>query len=260
MEFLQNLRNIREKILLVCAKAKEGHIPSSLSVLDILWCLYDSVLNIDPFDEHRDIFILSKGHAAIGLYVVLAHKGLIPKSSLEDFAKFDSMLGGHPDRNKVKYVEASTGSLGHGFPMAVGAALAKKINNLKGSVYVLVGDGECNEGSVWESVLLASGRKLGNLCCIVDNNHSTDRALPIDPIGAKFQSFGWEVVEVDGHDHEHIKKALNQFKTVAGSKPFCIVANTIKGKGIKSLENNPEWNHKTPSEQELASLLKQIYE
>lgn len=259
MNPIENLKQIREKIVLISTKAKEGHIPSALSILDLLWCLYDSVLKLRPFDENRDVFIMSKGHASIGLYSVLAHKGLIDNDALAGFASFNSILGGHPDRNKVPFVEASTGSLGHGMPIAVGVALSKKISHLSGSAYVLVGDGECNEGSIWESSLLAAEHQLNNLCCIVDHNHTTDRALSIDSVADKFSAFGWEAIEIDGHDHQQILAAFSHFTSRNSSKPFCIVANTIKGYGIKTMENNPEWHHKTPNEQELALLLGEIH-
>jgi transketolase len=255
----ENLKQIREKIVLFSTQAKEGHIPSALSILDLLWCLYDSVLKLRPFDENRDVFIMSKGHASIGLYSVLAHKGLIDGNSLSSFASFNSMLGGHPDRNKVPFVEASTGSLGHGMPIAVGVALAKKISKLNGSAYALVGDGECNEGSIWESSLLAAEHQLNNLCCIVDHNHTTDRALSIDSVADKFKAFGWEVIEIDGHDHRQILDAFSYFSNRKNSKPFCIVANTTKGFGIKTMENTPEWHHKTPNEEELELLLGEIH-
>lgn len=259
MNLIENLKQIREKIVLASTRAKEGHIPSALSILDLLWCLYDSVLKLHPFDQNRDVFIMSKGHASIGLYCVLAHKGLIDDAVLSSFASFDSILGGHPDRNKVPFVEASTGSLGHGMPIAVGVALSKKIGGFGGSAYVLVGDGECNEGSIWESALLANEHELNNLCCIVDHNHTTDRAVSIDAVEDKFRAFGWETIEVDGHDHQQIHAAFNYFTNRNTSKPFCIVANTIKGHGLKTMENNPEWHHKTPNEQELALLLGEIH-
>ena len=254
----ENLKQIREKIVLFSTQAKEGHIPSALSVLDLLWCLYDSVLKLHPFDQNRDIFIMSKGHASIGLYSILAHKGHIDGNTLSSFASFNSMLGGHPDRNKVPFVEASTGSLGHGMPIAVGAALSKKICHFSGAAYVLIGDGECNEGSIWESSLLAAEHQLHNLCCIVDHNHTTDRALSIDSVADKFGAFGWEAIEVNGHDHQQILAAFSHFANRSSSKPLCIVANTIKGYGIKTMENNPEWHHKTPNEQELALLIGEI--
>ena len=176
------MRTLREKVLTISTNAKEGHIPSALSVLDLMWVLYDRILKVDPKNTQwlaRDRFVLSKGHASIGLYVVLAQKGFFPMSELENFAKFDSILGGHPDRNKIPGVEASTGSLGHGFPFGVGMALGLKMKKSASRVFVIIGDGEANEGAVWESALLASHHHLTNLCCIVDYNHSTDRALQI---------------------------------------------------------------------------------
>lgn len=259
MNSIQSLKQVREKILLISTRAKEGHIPSALSILDLLWCLYDTVLKLQPYDQNRDVFIMSKGHASIGLYSVFAQKGLIGSDTLSSFASFNSILGGHPDRNKVPFVEASTGSLGHGMPIAVGVALSKKISHLGGSTYVLVGDGECNEGSIWESSLLAAEHGLDGLCCIVDHNRTSDRALSIDSVADKFSAFGWETIEIDGHDHQQILAAFSHFSSRASSKPFCIVANTIKGYGIKTMENNPEWHHKTPNERELALLLGEIH-
>ena len=239
-------------------KSGEGHIPSSLSILDIVWILYTRVLQFDsskPSDSKRDRFFLSKGHASLALYVVLSKVGFFPKSELEHFAEYESILGGHPDRLKAPGLEASTGSLGHGFPQAVGAALALKIKEQSARVFVLIGDGETNEGTIWESALLASHHKLHNLVCILDFNHSTDRALEIGDMSAKFRSFGWDVKEIDGHDHEQIEAAMQKNSTI---HPLLIVAHTIKGKGFKAMENNPEWHHKTPSESDLLKFLEEI--
>lgn len=252
------LNSLRGNMLRASHDAGEGHIPSSLSILDILWCLYDRVLALEPFDQNRDIFILSKGHASLALYSVLAEKGFIESSALEDFGKFNSILGGHPDKSKITYVEASTGSLGHGLPIAIGMALAKKVQNLSGNVYVLVGDGECNEGTIWEGALLASHHALSKLCCIVDFNHSTDRALGMGSLVKKFEAFDWDVEEIDGHDHAQIISALNRFRDKEHIKPLCIIANTIKGKGLARMENNPEWHHKTPTVSELVELLQEL--
>lgn len=240
------------------AKSNEGHIPSALSILDLLWVLYDRVLNITPetVNNHdRDIFILSKGHASLGLYAVLAKKGFISSESLDDFCKFKSDLGGHPDRTKISGVEASTGSLGHGLPIAVGVALGSKIKKQKNKVYVIVGDGECNEGTIWESAFLASNHKLNNLCCIVDYNHSGDRALKLGNLEEKFKSFGWMTASVDGHDQKKIYQALIK-KSL--NKPIAIIARTIKGYGCKIMENNPEWHHKSPNREELDIILKEL--
>jgi transketolase len=252
------INRLKRQIITATVPVEEGHIPSAFSILDILWVLYNQVLKIDPnnpdkFD--RDRFILSKGHASLGLYAVLAEKGFFHGSDLEAFASYKSRLGGHPDRNKVPGVEASTGSLGHGFPMAVGVAMALNIQQSPYRVYTLIGDGECNEGTVWESVLLASHHKLKNLCCIIDYNYSTDRALLVGDLEAKFSAFGWESCTNDGHDHKQINNALTHRPE---NNPYVIISNTIKGYGCGRMENNPEWHHKAPSAEELAEILKEL--
>jgi transketolase len=254
----QKIIALKKEILEVSSAAKEGHIPSAFSIMDILWVLYDKVLNIDPKnprDPGRDIFILSKGQASLGLYAVLAEKGFLNRKTLNSFCKYNSLLGGHPDRNSVPGVEASTGSLGHGMPIAVGVALGYKIANKKQKVFVLVGDGECNEGTIWESALLASDHKLDNLCCIVDYNHSTDRALLVGSLEDKFRSFGWKCISIDGHNHEDIEKAL---RTKRHKQPLVVIANTIKGFGVKTMENNPAWHHRAPSPDELPDLVREL--
>ena len=253
------MKEIREKILRASYNSKEGHIPSSLSILDILWVLYDKILKFDisnPNSLSRDYFILSKGHASLGLYAILEEKGLLKEGSINEFCFLGSNLGGHPDRNKIPYVEASTGSLGHGFPIAVGLALGHKILNNSNKTYIIVGDGECNEGTIWESALLCSHHNLSNLYCIVDYNHSTDRALSIGNVSDKFKSFGWNVININGHNQNEIYNAL--IKT--SDKPTAIIAETIKGYGIKSIENNWAWHHKSAqNEDELNLLIKEIY-
>ncbi|MEK9161313.1 MAG: transketolase [Patescibacteria group bacterium] len=251
------LKKLKKIIVTASSKSGEGHIPSAFSVLDILWVLYDKVLKFNPknpSDQKRDIFILSKGHASLGLYAVLAEKGFFPLSELENFGKFDSILGGHPDRNKVPGVEASTGSLGHGFPISIGVALGLKIKRSTSKVFVLIGDGECNEGTVWESALLASHHKLSNLYCVVDYNHSTDRALDMGDLAEKFKSFGWDTCVINGHDHAEIYNALIK----SSDKPKAIIANTVKGYGSKTMENNPAWHHKSPSPEEFNTLLEEL--
>ncbi|HVU06297.1 MAG TPA: transketolase [Candidatus Paceibacterota bacterium] len=251
------MKHLKRKILEIATKSGEGHISTAFSILEILWVLYDRVLNISPetvSHPDRDRFVLSKGHASIGLYAVLAEKGFITEETLHSFGRFDSILGGHPDRTKVPGVETSTGSLGHGFPMAVGLALAMKIRKQKGRVYTIIGDGECNEGTVWESALLAPHQKLDNLCCIVDYNHSNDRSLVLGDVEAKFKSFGWHTIAIDGHDEEAIYKAL----TAKSERPIAVIAATIKGKGVKSMEHNPEWHHKSPKPEELEAFLKEL--
>jgi transketolase len=182
----------------------------------------------------------------------LDHFGLL-KDDLNTFCDVDSKLGGHPT-DKIFGVESSTGSLGHGLPIGVGMALAYRIKKYKGKVYVLVGDGEANEGTIWESALLAKHHDLNNLCCIIDFNHSTDRAVNLGNLHRKFSSFGWDVIEIDGHDHDQIKAAL----TYPSTKPICIIANTIKGKGLSQIENNPEWHHKFPNETEYQNMINEL--
>jgi transketolase len=208
-------------------------------------------------DPNRDYFVLSKGHASLGLYAVLADKGIIDHKKMVDFCAFDSLLGGHPNRNKIRGVEASTGSLGHGVPIAIGIALGIKTKKNKGRVFVLAGDGELNEGTIWESALLAAHHKLDNLCLIIDHNHSTDRALKVDDLRTKFTSFGWNSFEVNGHDHKGLTKLFKQFSKNK-NKPMVLIANTIKGHGVPSIHNNPAWHHKSPNDSELPGLLKEI--
>lgn len=252
------MKDLRRTIISMAAKAGEGHIPSALSILDILWVLYGRILKVDasnPKSQTRDRFILSKGHAALGLYAILAKKGFFSCAELENFGKYNSLLGGHPDRNKVPGVETSTGSLGHGFPMSIGIALGLKIRKIDSNVFVLIGDGEANEGSIWESALLASHHNLSNLCCIVDYNHTTDRALKVGDMVSKFKAFGWESFSINGHDHEEIYAALSHSHS---SGPLAVVAETIKGFGCNIMENNPEWHHKSPCKEDLPAILEYL--
>jgi transketolase len=226
--------------------------------LDILYLVYKEFMPVGnnlSSESNGNRFILSKGHASLGLYAVLSQIGMISESELTSFAKYDSMLGGHPDRNKVPGVELSTGSLGHGLPQAVGIATALIIKKSVGHVYVLIGDGEANEGTIWESALLAPNHKLGNLTCIVDNNLSSERALNMGSIAIKFEAFGWETIEINGHDHEEIRRAL---KLRASNKPIAIIANTVKGFGVPTMEANPEWHHRSPNSEELSFFIGEL--
>jgi transketolase len=248
------LRRLRRRIIEVSSASGEGHIPSALSILDILWVLYDRVLRISPAYPtavERDRFVLSKGHASLALYAVLAEKGFFPRQWLDRFGRYDSPLGGHPDSRKVPGVEASTGSLGHGFPIAVGMAMGLRINRNAARVVSLIGDGEANEGAIWEAAALASHHGLSNLCCVVDYNHSTDRALSMGDIGRKFAGFGWSVLEVDGHDREALHRAL----TVNVDRPVALIAATVKGYGCRPMENEPAWHHRSPTAAELPALV-----
>lgn len=252
------MKQLKEKILRIATAANEGHIPAAYSILDILWVLYDRILGVTPenfSDPNRNRFILSKGHAAIGLYIVLAEKGFINPEEFKRFGKFDGVLGGHPDRLLVPGVEASTGSLGHGFPMAIGLALGAKIKKNSSRVYVIIGDGESNEGTIWESAMLGANHKLDNLYCIIDQNHSGDVAMDPHDIRAKFESFGWYAVRIDGHDQKAIYEALT---LKSEGKPVAIIAETIKGNGIKIMENSAEWTHKYPTPEQLEVMVEEL--
>ena len=255
---IEIIKKLKREIIEVMLPTGEGHLPSAFSIVDILWVLYDKVLNIDSnniMQDDRNHFILSKGHGSLALYAVLSEKKFFTKEELRKFARIDSPFGGHPDCNKVLGVEASTGSLGHGLPMALGMALGMKIRKLNHRVFTIVGDGECNEGSIWESALLASHHRLNNLVCIIDYNHSTDRALMLGNLSDKFSSFGWCVIKINGHIHEEI---LNALKVIDDERPIVIIADTIKGKGIKMMENNPAWHHRRPTKEEAAIMLKEL--
>lgn len=252
---MTTIKNLRSSILKAASRSGEGHVPSALSILDILYVIYDDFIPnkyIRSTNNMGNRFILSKGHASLALYAVLNYHGKISDEEFYSFAKYESNLGGHPDRNKVPGVESSTGSLGHGFPQAIGLAMALRIEESPGHVYVLIGDGESNEGTIWESALLASHHKLENLTCIVDNNLSSERALDMGKFSEKFSSFGWKTIEIDGHDHDEIRDAL---KSREIGKPIAVIANTVKGYGILSMESNPEWHHRSPNSIELEFLL-----
>jgi len=251
------LNQLRCDILEASARSSEGHIPSALSILDILFCVYvyESHSRVHDLEKVDFNFILSKGHGSLALYSVLAEAGFFEKSWIKDFGSFGSRFGGHPDRNKVPGVVASTGSLGHGLPIAVGIALANRITDKKQKSIVLIGDGELNEGSNWESLLLASNHHLNNLTVIVDYNHSTDRALELGNLESKLVSFGLSTEVIDGHNHVQIVKAL---EVKDEFKPRAIVAKTIKGNGIKEMENNPAWHHAFPSQEKLIEFKKDL--
>ena len=210
--------------LISLATGDEKHDSSSLSTLDVLWVLYDRILRFDPENprwENRDRFVLSKGHGCVSYYAILADKGFFPTSTLKTFMQYDSILGAHPDRNQVPGVEASTGSLGHGLPMALGMAIALRIKKSDRRVFVLIGDGECNEGSIWEAVLLAGNLQLSNLTCIAINNHSS--SLELGDLAAKFAAFGWVSTTINGHDHEQIYESLSYRDSM---RPTAVVAET----------------------------------
>ena len=229
-----------------------GHLGSSMSMTEILRVLYDSVLKYDskdPESTDRDRFVLSKGHGCLALYAILADKGFLPISELESFCRPTSRLGGHPERGKVPGVEASTGALGHGLPIAVGLALAMRLQKRNSRVFVLTGDGEINEGSNWEAGMAASKHKLSNLTVMVDYNKlqsygKTSEVLDLEPLVDKFKSFGFATDEVDGHDVAALEAIFKKLP-FSDSAPSAIICHTIKGKGFPFAEGNPEWHHKS---------------
>lgn len=246
------MKLLKNRIIETVYNAKEGHIASALSILDIIYVLYDKILNTNLSDPDRDRFVLSKGHGCLALYAVLEHKELIPKQELDNYCKFNANLGGHPFP-KLPHIESATGSLGHGVSFAVGLALGMKLKGSKGRVFVLVGDQECNEGTVWESVLLAKQHELSNFTLIVDNNYSSNRSLPMIQLVHKFQSFGLNARCAEGHDHVSIEYAIKK-----DASPNVIVASTLKGYRCKLIEENPnEWHHKIPTEAEYNQFLKE---
>lgn len=218
-----NDANIKRIVRLIgLATGDEKHEPSAFSTLDVLWVLYDRVLRYDaanPRWEGRDRFLLSKGHGPLAFYAILADKGFFPADELRRFMTWEGILGGHPDRNQVPGVEVSTGSLGHGLPMAAGVALALRAKHSDRRVFALVGDGECNEGSIWEAILLAGAKQLSNLTCIVVNNHSS--SLNLGDLAAKFAAFGWSAATVNGRDHDAIYTALTHTEP---DRPSAVVA------------------------------------
>jgi transketolase len=256
-------RAVRRADLQMISRAKLGHIGGDFSVADILATLYGAVLSVDPgnpTDPERDRFVLSKGHCAGALYSTLAHCGFFPESELETFAKPLSALNGHPNRTKVPGVETNTGPLGHGFPVAVGHALAAKLQGSPRRTFVVLGDGELQEGSNWEAAMTASHYGLSSLTAIVDRNRlqqgaRTEDTKQLEPLPDKWTSFGFEVREVDGHDFGQLLKAFEPSTT---GRPVAVIANTVKGKGVSFMEDRVEWHHKVPSEDQVQAALKEL--
>jgi transketolase len=254
-------KELRLQIAKIVKASGEGHIPSSYSIVDIIDFLYGKVLNFnarEPKWTDRDYFILSKGHGAAALYVVLYKYGFLTSKDLELYGTKDGILGGHPDVTIVPGVEASTGSLGHGFPTAVGTALGLRIKNKTSRVFCLVGDGECHEGTIWESANVAANLKLGNLCVIVDFNGSAAQLMPLDDMVAKWKAFGWQVYEVDGNSEEEIEKISQILELKSVDKPIAIIARTIKGKGVSFIEGHGKWHHKIPNDEEMKLITQEL--
>lgn len=258
-------RDIRIDIIKETYHAGSGHPGGSLSAADIMTVLYFHELNIDPANlqkEARDKFVLSKGHATPVLYAALAHRGFFPKDDLVTFRKIGSRLQGHPDMKKVPGVEMSTGSLGQGFSVSVGMAIANKLDQKEARVYALLGDGELQEGIIWEAAMSAAHYKLDNLTAIVDWNGlqidgKNDDVMMVAPVDEKFESFGFHVICIDGHNMEEIVNALAQARETKG-KPTAIIAKTVKGKGVSFMENNAGWHGKAPSEEEAKKAIAEL--
>lgn len=256
---------IRKHIVNMIHNAKSGHPGGSLSAVEILTALYFDEMNIDPTNpkmEDRDRFVLSKGHASPLLYAILAEKGYFDKKELKGFRKYSSMLQGHPDMIKIPGVEMSTGSLGQGFSVACGMAMTSKLDNAPWNVYVLLGDGEIQEGIVWEAAMSASHYKLDNLVTFLDYNGlqidgNVEDVMNINPVEDKFKAFGWNVITIDGHDYDQIFAALDIAKSTVG-KPTMIIAKTIKGKGVSFMENNAKWHGSALSDSDLKQALSEL--
>lgn len=242
-------KDIRKVIVDMIHKAGEGHIPSAFSIVDIIHNVY-SVMG------EKDHFVLSKGHGCAALYAELFQRGVLTQKDLDEYGTYKGRLGGHPDRTKAP-VEASTGSLGHGFPSACGMALGYKIQGLPDKVICLVGDGECHEGTIWETALVAQHNKLNNLCVIVDYNGSSAQILPHPDIAAQWEAFGFVTYRVNGHNND-IVRPLDIFRRNVQDWPICIIADTVKGKGVHILEGHGPWHHKIPNAAEYKQIMEAL--
>ena len=258
-------RTTRRQIIEMLTAAKSGHPGGSLSAVEILVTLYFDVLQHDPSNpkwEDRDRFILSKGHACPVLYSVMAQQGYTPVDELKNLRKLGSIYQGHPDVRYIPALEASTGSLGQGLSLGLGMALAAKLDGRPTRTYVVFGDGEIQEGQVWEAAMFGSFHKVDNIVCIVDYNHIqldgfTKDILDLEPLTDKWKAFGWHVIDVDGHDIAALQAAFKEASETKG-KPTCLIAHTVKGKGVSFMENNPKYHGVAPSEKEMELALQEI--
>ncbi len=254
---------IRQSVVRMIGRARAGHIGGDLSVSDILATLFFAVLRVDPRapnDPRRDRFILSKGHCAAALYSTLALRGFFPTDSLATFMQPLSALNGHPYRRKTPGVEANTGPLGHGLPIGVGSAIASRLSGSNWRTFVVLGDGELQEGSNWEAAMCAGHRGLDTLTAIVDRNRlqqgaRTEETNRLDPLADKWRAFGWDTVECGGHDHQTL---FDIFIAPRGDKPLCVIAHTIKGRGVSFIEDRVEWHHKAPTPEQVELALKEL--
>ncbi len=260
---LATARAIRSELVRMSYRAGAPHLAPALSCVDILVALYWHALKIDPehpASENRDRFILSKGHAASALYATLAYRGFFQISELEQFGQHGGRLAEQPIPFAVPGVEAATGSLGHGLSLGLGMALAARVRGHSYRTVVLVGDGECNEGSVWEAAMLAPALRLDSLCCIVDFNgwQGTGRSREIaalDPLAQKWAAFGWHALEVDGHNISALTRAIN---TPRNDRPLAVIAHTIKGKGVSFMQDDNNWHYRIPDHDDLQRALEEL--
>ena len=258
-------KQVRRQIIEMITAAKSGHPGGSLSAVEIVVTLFFDILKIDPFNPHwpdRDRFILSKGHAAPVLYTVMAECGYCPKDQLNTLRKLGSIYQGHPDVRFLPALDASTGSLGEGISVGIGMALAAKLDNSPARAYVVIGDGETQEGQIWEAAMFAGDKGVDNLVCITDYNRIqldgfVKDIMPLDPLAGKWRAFNWHTIEVDGHNIEQLQKAFAEAAATKG-KPTSIIAHTIKGKGVSFMENNPKFHGVAPTEDECKRALLEL--
>ena len=256
-------KSIRRDVAKMMHKSYSSHIGGCYSVTEILVTLYFEILNIDPKNprkDDRDILLLSKAHSSPTLYAILSKRGFFPKEILDTYYQDGGQLPGHLDKEAVPGIEFSFGSLGHGLSVGVGMALANKRMNNPGRIFVILGDGECNEGSVWEAAMFAPHHKLSNLTAVIDYNKiqsfgATNEVINQEPIFDKWKSFGWKVLEIDGHDHHAL---LDAFNSPHENLPKMIIAHTVKGKGVSFMENSLDWHYKSPNDEQLKLALKEL--
>jgi len=259
-------QELRVWIIEMLEKAGSGHPGGSLSAIDLMSVLFFHEMKgveFSSLNENRDRFILSKGHAVPALYAILCKKGFLPKAELNQLRKIGSRLQGHPDRVRLPLVEAATGSLGQGLSMAQGLALGLRLQAKVSRVYCLLGYGEMQEGQVWEAAMSAPKFQLSHLCVILDQNNGqidgyVDQVMPIEPIAKKWEAFGWNVLEIDGHNIEEILEAFQFFRTFKGSQPTFILARTVKGKGVSFMENQIHWHGVAPTQTEAQKAISEI--
>ena len=257
---------LRLEVIRILQRSKRGHIGSTFSLIEIARVLFDDILRFDPANprwDGRDRLVFSKGHGCLALYVMLADKGFFPREELYRFCVFNGMLGGHPEYGKTPGVEASTGALGHGLSIAVGMALAARIDRKQHRVFAVLGDGECDEGSVWEAAMSAGKHRLSSLTAIVDYNKMqsygpTSEVQDLEPFADKWRSFGFAVREADGHDVTVLRRELTSLP-FDQNRPGVLICHTVKGRGVSSIENDPEWHHKSKlKDEEIALLLSEL--